>query len=229
MNDSKRQKLERQQRAIWKDIEKELDITISQEERDFIDEYAGEVDCEEDLGYWENSVRQLTPLLKIKNSKIAKKYIPPPEDTQQPHRSYPRSLRKQVHILEFVIRKQITMWHLREWKFKVCKPIKWEKMSEDWNEAHPFDEKTKETLKRDYFRARQQENVRRAFWDKQKESILQSNLALRRLKWADLLANDPDFLYKHIDDLSRIIDNDLESLAVIGEAENIFNKIKSQK
>ena len=107
---------------------------------------------------------------KVKRILAYKPSIPATK-RKTPRQSYRGKLEKRLHLVEFVIGKQITMQHAHERSFKGRKSIKWGKMCEAWNKAHPDDQMTPEILSYDFNNAIRDENVQRDYFDKKKREF----------------------------------------------------------
>jgi len=152
-----------------------------------------------------------SPKKKIKNEK---------------RQRYQRSFQKRLHLVQFVIHEQLNVKPRRKYLFHHQSPIPWEKICEAWNRDHEYDQMTKEVLKASYYRAKQDRDLYEEYFkikNREAEQIHQKSLdrirtevegqqeKLSKLKWLEMLSNDPNFYKKHYEDISCLIKEGLKS------------------
>ena len=115
---------------------------------------------------WMSSANALVRAHKLDEES---KFRPRSKKNKVPHQAsrgpYPRSLNKGLYLVDFVIGKELKLKHFKNRSFG-RRRIGWKKVCMDWNEAHPHDTRTPDNLKKAFYRAINDENIQREYWDK---------------------------------------------------------------
>jgi len=150
---------QRERDKVWRRLTKDVGIPVAPELKALINEQAGTVWSEDDLEFYEDSVKKRLELIKMDR---ASRHIPDSRKPKNPpKRRYQRSLGKRVHLVRFVIEHQIT---LKRSRGRVRKSIRWKEVCRAWNEASPNDRTEPEHLRRTFDRAVRDEDVQREFF-----------------------------------------------------------------
>ena len=157
-------------RAIWRKHEKEFAFRVHPDVKRAMEKYIGfnTTDDEEiALEDLDGLLKELMPVAKLA---AESSFFRSPKElkNKEPRRRYQRPLNKRLHLVEFIISKQ----RLVNSDLITHPRIKWKTTCKAWNEAHPYDQMTKDVLKATFFRAVVDEDVQRAFYEKHIDEVL---------------------------------------------------------
>ena len=144
---------EQYKKAVWQQAQREVGIPVPPLIRSAFDTSAATDNIEK----YKRNVYAFTQAYKLE---MASKLLPRPQKIQKgPRGPYQRSLNKRAHLVRFVIDKQLTYRNSNQPSYKDRPRIKWKKIRDAWNEAHPYDLMTPAILKATYYRAAKDSDV----------------------------------------------------------------------
>ncbi|GAH81764.1 unnamed protein product, partial [marine sediment metagenome] len=80
-----------------------------------------------------------------------------------PKKRYQRCFKKRLYLVEFIMRRYLTIANWNRKSIYSRKRINWKQMCLEWNEAHPNDHMSPEVLKVRYYRAIAEEAIQREY------------------------------------------------------------------
>lgn len=154
--------LEQRKKDIQARVQKEVGFRASPETMELIDEEAGPVLDSEDLEAYELTL--ISYLTVLRRAAISE-YLPSPKTPKNlPQKQYPRPFNKRLHLVDFIIGRQLTIRMHRQRSFSPRKRINWKQTCEAWNKAHLYDPVTPAVLKATFYRAITEEQLQREYF-----------------------------------------------------------------
>lgn len=154
--------LAKKKQDIWAKWERTSGVPLPQTFRDLVeqdyDDYDGEIYLSDLDGGIEDFFKKIVALQYLPSSRKPKAPVP--------QKRYQRSFNKRLHLVDFIIGRQLTIRNHRQRSFTHQRRINWKQTCEDWNEAHPYDLMTPEVLKATYYRAVAEEDIQREYFDR---------------------------------------------------------------
>ena len=162
-----------QRKRAWARVQRQLGFYAPKNVRRSIEE---ELERTEDMEDYEGSVGDF---LRIGKLFAASSYLPKPKTPHNPPKKrYQRPFQKRLHLVYFVIGKQLSSKKQRN---KIRKRINWGDTCKAWNEEHPNDQMTPNVLKSTFYRAVGEEDLQREFI-KEKNRTIGEALWIARLQ-----------------------------------------------
>ena len=144
-----------QRKRAWARVQRQLGFYAPKNVRRSIEE---ELERTEDMEDYEGSVGDF---LRIGKLFAASSYLPKPKTPQNPPKKrYQRPFQKRLHLVYFVIGKQLSS---KKQQNKIRKRINWGDTCKAWNETHPNDQMTPKVLKSTFYRAVADEDLQQEF------------------------------------------------------------------
>lgn len=79
---------------------------------------------------------------------------------------YKRCFEKRLYLVEFIMRRRLTIDNWERRSFALRRRINWKQMCGEWNEVHPNDHMSPAGFKVRYYRAIAEEDIQREYFDK---------------------------------------------------------------
>lgn len=151
---------EQRKKLRWARVQKKLEFSAPPEVKKYIDSEAGPVNDSEELDAYEGTVMSLLSAAKLQ---AMSQYLPPPRSdpskgSKGEKKLYLRPLQKRSHLVDFVIKNQLTM---RTRKNVSRRRFNWRQMCDRWNDAHSYDIMKPSVLKATYYRAARDKEVQK--------------------------------------------------------------------
>ena len=169
-------KLETHKKSIWSRVQRECGYRVPLNVKESIEEHVGDIDdytcpdLETGLNDYEDYIRDYIGLAKL----IAKgSYLTPlNKQKTQSRKRYQRPFKKRLHLVEFIISRQLSLRRLRHASSTPRRRINWKWICEEWNKDHPYDIMTPAVIKATYYRAMSDIDVQKELFLKPVEEIL---------------------------------------------------------
>lgn len=149
----------REKDKVWRQAQKAVGIPVTKQLREAIEDRAGPVRDDTELEDYKATIYSDLELVRM--GLVRGKFPEPRKPKKPPKKRYPRSVRRRLYLVQFVINQQLTSTKRRG---RIRRRIKWKEICGAWNEAHPNDPATPEYLRRTFGRAVRDEDVQQEYF-----------------------------------------------------------------
>ena len=164
--------IERRKKEIQAEVERELNLRrVPPVVYNFIDNEYGIIQDIEDLEDYKATLKShlmaYAMALSCNNSIIG-----PNKDMDKSSKiKYQKCFERRLRLVTFISDKVLSLNNFIKGTLKPAKRINWKATTMEWNKKYPYDYMSTPSMKREYFRARDEHEIQQAYFNKKEEEF----------------------------------------------------------